>query len=104
MATDPSEERRVTSTPWASTSRILLYLLIAAPAVFLVVAVQASAVTVPFWDHCELSTVLSDYLDGHLRLSDLWRPHNHSRPLTYRIIFLANAVLTHWDVRSEFVI
>jgi len=81
-----------------------LCLLIAAPAIFLVVAIQASAITVPFWDHCDLIRVITDYLDGHLSLADLWRPHNHSRPLTYRAIYLINAVLTHWDVRSEFVI
>jgi hypothetical protein len=42
------------------------------------------------------------YHDGNFAWHDLVRPHNHTRPLTYRAIYLANAILTDWDIRSEY--
>jgi hypothetical protein len=44
------------SRPWVSpkTRYWLLILLAAIPAVYLLLAIQYSAITVPFWDHTEL--------------------------------------------------
>lgn len=81
-----------------------LWCVVAAPALFLLCAVQASAITVPFWDHCELISIIDHYYSGTLEAKELWRPHNHSRPFTYRTIYLANAILTRWDIRSEYLI
>ena len=82
----------------------LLWLTAALPAAFILAIVQWSAITVPFWDHCELMRVIDLYYTGQLDLEQLWRPHNHSRPFTYRTIYLANAILTKWDIRSEYLI
>jgi hypothetical protein len=81
-----------------------LWCVVAAPALFLLLAVQASAITVPFWDHAELISIIDHYYSGTLEAKELWRPHNHSRPFTYRTIYLANAILTRWDIRSEYLI
>lgn len=78
-------------------------LLAFAPAVYLLIAVQYSAITYPFWDHAELIRFLQSYYDGSLRLSDLWQPHNHSRPFMYRLVYVVNAAMTGWDIRSEYV-
>src|SRR5260370_2147033 len=81
----------------------LLSLLVIAPAGFLFAAVQYSALTFPFWDHCEIVSYFVKVHDHTLRLPDLWAPHNHARPFTYRILILANGLLTNWDVRSEYI-
>lgn len=82
---------------------VLLSLIAIAPAVFLFVAVQYSALTFPFWDHCEIVSYFAKVHDHTLRLPELWAPHNHSRPLTYRTLVLANGLLTNWDIRSEYI-
>lgn len=82
---------------------IALLAVAATPAIFLFFAIQYSALTYPFWDHCEIVKFFVKYYEGHLSLSDLWSPHNHTRPLTYRLIVIGNGILTDWDIRSEFV-
>ena len=85
------------------SNNLFLYCLILFPAIFIFLAIQYSAITVPFWDHIELVKYISSYYDRSLNLSDLWEPHNHTRPLTYRLIFLINAIITDWDIRSEYI-
>ncbi len=81
---------------------ILAIAVIAAPAAYLFVAVQHGAITRPYWDHVELVKFIGKAYDGTLQVSDLWAPHNHTRPLLYRAIYVANARLTDWDLRSEY--
>lgn len=86
--------------------RFLPRILVAAallPAAYVFAAVQYSGLTYPFWDNTDLVRWLVDMYGGHLRLTSLWAPHNHSRPLTLRVIYLINARMTNWDIRSEFV-
>jgi hypothetical protein len=92
------------TAPSRTALRCALGVLAVAPAVYLLVAVQYSAITFPFWDHAELIRFLQAYYDGTLRLSDLWQPHNHSRPFTYRLAYVVNAVMTGWDIRSEYLL
>jgi hypothetical protein len=66
--------------------------------------VNYAALTYPFWDHVEIGRIVVKSFDGTLTWSDLWAPHNHSRPLLLRLIFVANAHLTAWDIRSEFTL
>lgn len=80
----------------------LLCLLIAAPAVFLFFAILHSAITVPFWDHLEFGRLLVRWHDGTFQWSELWAGHNHSRPFTFRCVYLLNALLSDWDIRSEY--
>jgi hypothetical protein len=82
-------------------SRIVL-LLAALPALYLFFAIQRGAITVPFWDHCGLINILASWYDGDFDISSLWAPDNQARPLVYRLVMGVNAVLTDWDVRSEF--
>lgn len=81
----------------------LLIALSAVPAVYLLFAIQYSAITVPFWDHTELIHWIADWREGNFHVSSLWAPHNHTRPLVYRLVMLMNAVATDWDVRSEYI-
>ena len=86
-----------------SVLRLMLYLLAAAPLLYVFVAIQYSAITVPFWDHTELIRWISSWYDGSFRFSSLWAPHNQTRPLVYRFVMLFNAILTEWDIRSEYI-
>ena len=83
--------------------RIALFLLAAIPAIYVFVAIQYSAITVPFWDHVELIKWISSWYDGTFTISSLWAPHNQTRPFVYRSVMLANAILTGWDIRSEYI-
>jgi hypothetical protein len=89
--------------PWIGPAKIFLWIITTAAVVFFVFAVQRSAILFPFWDHCEFISYFSKIHDHTLRISELWAPHNHSRPLMLRIIILLNGVLTNWDIRSEYV-
>lgn len=80
-----------------------LWFLTFLPVLFFVLAVQYSALTFPFWDHCEFINDFAKLHDHTLLISDLWAPHVHSRPLTLRALILFNGSLTDWDIRSEYV-
>lgn len=90
-------------TRGASLLRVMLFLLAGLPALYIFVAIQYSAITVPFWDHTELIQWIASWHDGSFRFSSLWAPHNHTRPLVYRFVMLFNALLTDWDIRSEYI-
>ncbi|MDP2025017.1 hypothetical protein [Sulfuriferula sp.] len=87
----------------ASLLRGMLFLLAALPALYVFFAIQYASITVPFWDHTELIHWLASWYDGNFRFSSLWAPHNQTRPLVYRLVMVFNAVLTDWDVRSEYI-
>ncbi len=95
----------ITSTPRQSRLELLLSMgFIIAPGIYLFVMMQYSAITYPFWDHLELVRFLTKLHDGALTFGDLVSAHNQTRPLVYRAIYLANAVATNWDIRSEYAI
>jgi len=77
-------------------------ILVALP-IYLFVMIQYSAVTVPFADHLETAKTIVKYFDGNLTFRDLVGLHNQARPLFPRLIFIGNAALTQWDIKSEFV-
>jgi len=83
--------------------RAMLLTLAALPPLYVFLAIQYSAITVPFWDHAELIRWLDSWSEGSFQYSSLWAPHNHTRPLVYRIVMVFNALLTDWDIRSEYI-
>ncbi|HEY9216139.1 MAG TPA: hypothetical protein VIQ29_25205 [Ancylobacter sp.] len=82
---------------------LALLVLAAVPPLYLLVAIQYSAITVPFWDHTELIRWIVSWDEGSFHFSSLWAPHNHTRPFVYRLVMVFNAVLTGWDIRSEYI-
>lgn len=81
----------------------LVYTLAAFPPLYILVVIQYGAITVPFWDHVELIRWIAAWYDGTFHFSSLWAHHNQTRPLVYRFVMLFNAVLTNWDIRSEYI-
>ncbi|MEH2487030.1 hypothetical protein [Bradyrhizobium sp. AZCC 2230] len=73
------------------------------PPMYLLLMIQYGAITFPFWDHLETARQVVQYFDGTLTFHSLIEPQNQARPLFPRLIFVANAALTNWDIRSEFI-
>lgn len=83
--------------------RCLGWIAILGPPLFVVAAVQHGALTHPFSDYCKLIPLVEKLQTGTLSLADLLAPLNQNRPATWRVLLLANARLTGWDIRSEYV-
>lgn len=97
--TFPAALPRKAMHPWLKVGLVALVIL---PAVYLFVLIQYSAIVFPYFDHVTLAYTLASYYDGTLSFSELLGPHSQTRPFVPRVIFLVNAILTDWDIRSEF--
>jgi len=101
--------RRVTALPqemkngggllWARS--LLILGLALAPFVFLVVPVIRYGVDLPYSDQWAFVWFLRRAYEGTLSLHDLWLPHNEHRMLFPRIVFLALARLSGWNISYE---
>ena len=80
---------------------VLPLILAAAPFVFLACLVRAYGVDVPYWDQWGLVPMLQKYHAGTLTLADLFQQHNESRPFFPRLIGIALASMTGWNVKWE---
>ena len=83
--------------------RCLVWVAILGPPSFLLVAIQHGALTHPFSDYCKLIPLVDKLQHGTLTFADLVAPLNQNRPATWRALVLANAWLTGWDIRSEYL-
>jgi glucan phosphoethanolaminetransferase (alkaline phosphatase superfamily) len=54
-------------------------------------------------DHMATAKQIVEYFDGTLTFQSLIEPLNQARPLFPRLTVIANAALTNWDIRSEYV-
>ena len=86
-----------------STCRLrwLSWALAALPPAFLLAALIAWHVTVPYLDQWELVPLLEKMEQGTLTFADLWAPHNEHRIFFPKILMLTLASWTHWDIRFE---
>jgi len=58
-------------------------------------------VDVPYLDQWELVPLLAAWEGGTLRWADIWAQHNEHRLVFPKLLMLATAALTDWDVRYE---
>ena len=87
----------------ASAARKLAYLvLILAPPAYILWAIHDCGVPAPFLDQWEFVPLLQKMHDHTLRFSDLWAQHNEHRIPFPKIVMLALAVPTGWNIRYEF--
>jgi len=85
--------------------RQFLLVLIFAPMLWLGLLMYAYGVDTPYWDEWdEIPSGLMKLHDGTLSWSDLIAQHNEHRILFPRIILLATAWFTSWNVRAELLI
>jgi hypothetical protein len=91
------------SGSWHRAALMALVVGIALPPIYLLVMVQYGARLFPYWDHMATAKQIVEYFDGTLTLRSLIEPQSQARPLFPRLIFLGNAALTNWDIRSEYI-
>ena len=60
-----------------------------------------NTVAVPIYDAWELVPLLQAREAGTLQVADIWAQHNEHRPVVPRLVMLAMAAATGWDVRWE---
>jgi hypothetical protein len=71
------------------------------PAVAVVVLVLKLAVEVPYLDQWEMVPLLQKSYEDQLTLTDFWAQHSEHRPLVSRVVLLALARVTHWNMGYE---
>lgn len=68
------------------------------PFVALAVLLLRWGVDVPGWEEWRVGSLLLALLDGRLAPADLWATHNEHRPVVSRVLLLALARASGWDV------
>jgi len=89
-----------------SILRLVFAGLVFASPIFIFIMIQMGGVTFPFWDNWEAVPFLVQYYDEGIwpTLKQIVTlPNQHCRPVTLRLVQLFNGVLTHWDIRSEYI-
>ena len=95
-----SRERPVVVSPVRSLNLILWFLAIV-PAALIVRLISEYGVNVPFGDEWSLVPLFAKWNDHQLTFADLFRQHNEHRILFPKLIYIAFAQLTHWNLRAE---
>lgn len=80
--------------------RRIISALAALPIAYTCLHVMNGAVDVPWWDDWALAPALVKLHDGGFALGDLWAQHNEHRLVVPRLVLLALALATGWDVRA----
>ncbi|MBD2027068.1 hypothetical protein [Leptolyngbya sp. FACHB-711] len=76
-------------------------LLAIAPAVFMGLFILQYGVDVPYWDQWGVARLLVKQAEGDLSIQDLLAQHNEHRIFFPKLVFLALATLTNWNVKYE---
>jgi hypothetical protein len=98
----PRTRRRGPSYPVSMrTPRALPWLLALAPPLCLAGLVATHGVDVPFWDQWEFVGLLDRAHQGFPTLADLAVQHNEHRPFFPRLLMLALALPSGWNIRLE---
>ncbi len=95
-AAPPPDER-----PSISLGRLIWLLLALVPPTVLVLCVASFGVNVPVWDDWAMVPLLQKAYAGTLSAADLWEPYTQHRMIVSRLVTLAGARLTGWNVRYE---
>ncbi len=96
---------RATEPPLQQTlTKAALGTLVVASVVYHAIMVEFGAFTVPCWDEWGLVPLVVGSENGSLSWADLFAPHAQHRPVTSRILLVALARLTRWDLRAEYLL
>ena len=96
----PSRDRvTATRANWFVT--IGLTVLLAAPALLTLLFVDSFGVNLPVRDDWDFAATLVRFKEHHLTLEDLWAQHTEHRILVPRVLGIALAGFTHWNLRAE---
>lgn len=84
--------------------RFALCLIVIVPALVLTILVLNYSVNVPVWDQWWVTQTIIKAMSGKLTFNDLLAQHNESRKFFPRLIDIALAYLTKYDVRAEMLV
>jgi hypothetical protein len=87
-----------------SLNKILLYIIIITPLIFLSITIRDCKVDVPYGDQWDFIQLLEKSYQGKVSISDLTIQHNEHRFLFPRMIWLFLAHITDWNIGYELVI
>lgn len=79
----------------------MLFLLATLPIATLVRLISEYGVNVPYGDDWSLIPLYAKWNNQQLTFADLFRTHNEHRIFFPKLIYLAFAQMTHWNVRAE---
>ena len=96
---DPGRGRHGRTGRSVTTAVVLLFSLVPPLSVLWLVSTQG--VDVPYWDQWDFLPLIAKAQEGELTLQDLWQPHNEHRLFFPKLIMLALAWLTDWNIRAE---
>jgi len=77
---------------------------ISLPVMLAILFVHRNGLNVPLYDQWEFVPLWSDFLDGKPWSHHLFASHNEHRMIFPKLIFLATAKITQWDVTAEMYI
>lgn len=83
------------------TELLWLFLLAIAPAIVLCGWIDRYGVNVPLGDEWALVPMFEKWSSGQLAIGDLYQQHNEHRIVIPKLIYLAFAHLTGWNLRGE---
>lgn len=90
-------------TSWKWTNHIAFLVLVFLPPLLLALLMARYSVNVPFWDSWELVPIFEKIQNGSVGFVDFFAQHNEHRLLFPRLIMVALAELSHWNVFYEIV-
>ena len=78
----------------------LLYAISTIPFLIIFFMILTYGVNIPFFDDWAFVDMIDKYLTGTLTFQDLWAQHNEHRPVNMKVVTLASASLTNWNLVS----
>jgi hypothetical protein len=63
--------------------------------------INNNGVNVPYGDEWAIIPMIEKWATGQLRLADVFQQHNEHRIVLPKLVFLACAQFTHWNLRAE---
>lgn len=80
---------------------LALFLFALIPAALIVRLISEYGVNVPFGDEWSMISLFAKWNDHQMTFADLYRQHNEHRIFFPKLIYIAFAQLTHWNLRGE---
>jgi hypothetical protein len=79
----------------------ILFICAIVPAALIAGLIARYGVNVPFGDEWSLISLFARWHDHQMTFADLFRQHNEHRIFFPKLIYIAFAQLTHWNLRAE---
>ena len=91
----------VATTPREKSLARALFMAGLIPAILLVICVSKYAVNVPYGDEWLIIPLIEKWQNHQLTFADIFQQHNEHRIAIPKLIYLAFAQLTHWNLQAE---